>query len=189
VHVNLSAYTAIPIWGDNRVLNIVLVLMIVPEEHLEDLRFDAHPECLARILEIGKEIRSSQFSSLAVLSGTASRILEQNLHGTILCSEEVAGMSIGVIRALQLPSDPRVALVIPHLVSGIRKVKEAMYHRNYRPSENLAADKEATVAINKLTTHLASMRIFGSRNCRVLACAQTREAHSPAVGWLEMLKD
>jgi hypothetical protein len=193
VHVDLAAYTTIPIWGPGRVLNVVLVLMILPDKQysmsLEDQRSDMHPECLARILEIGKEIRSSQFSSLTVLSEIAARIIEQDLQGTTICSEELAGMSIGVIKAIDLASDPKVALVIPGLVSRIRKVKESMHHRNYRPSENLAADKEATIAVTKLMSHLAGMRISGGRNCRALACAKTWENQSPAVGWLAMLKD
>jgi hypothetical protein len=119
----------------------------------------------------------------------AARIIEQGLHGSILCSEELAGISISVLRALHLTSDPRVAMVIPDLISRIRKVKDLMYHRNYRPEENLAADEEATTAVNKLMTHLASMRIFGGQNSQALICAQNREAHSPAVGWLEMYEN
>jgi hypothetical protein len=166
--------------------------MILPDKQYnispENLRSDIHLECLARILEIGKAIRSSQFSSLTVLSEVTARIVEQDSY-IIICSEELAGVSIGVIRALHLTSDLRVALVIPDLVSRIRGIKGLMYHHNFRPEENLAADKEATIAVNKLMTHLAGMRIFGRRHCRMLACAQSQRSHSPAVGWLEMLKD
>jgi hypothetical protein len=171
----------------------VLILMLLPDKQYsmspENLGSDMHPECLARILEIGKVIRSSQFLSLTVLSEIAARIIEQGLHGSILCSEELAGISISVLRALHLTSDPRVAMVIPDLISRIQKVKDLMYHRNYRPEENLAADEEATTAVNKLMTHLASMRIFGGQNSQALICAQNREAHSPAVGWLEMYEN
>jgi hypothetical protein len=173
VHVDLTAYTAIPI--RSRIIDTLLILMILPDKHYgispEDLRFDIHPECLAQILEIGKAIRNSQFSSLTVLSQLSAQVIRQDLHGEGVCSEELAGMSIGVIRALHLTNDPRVALVIPDLVSGMRNVKKA------------------TIAISKLMTHLAGMRIFGGRHCGILACAQSRESHSPAVGWLEMLKD
>jgi hypothetical protein len=174
-------------------MDTLLILMILPEKHYsispEDLRDDVHPDCLARILEIGKAVRSSQFLSLTVLSQLPAQIIGQDLLGHDACSEELVGMSIGVIRALCLTNDPRVALVIPDLVSGIRNVKKSMYHRNYRPEENLVADKEATIALSKLMTHLAGMRIFGGRNCGILACAQSQESYSPAVGWLEMLKD
>jgi hypothetical protein len=167
--------------------------MILPDKPYsilpESLRTDIHPECRAQIPEMGKAIRSSQFSSLTVLSQISARVLWEDLHDEDVCSEELAGMSMGVIKALHLASDPRVALVIPDLVLGIRNIKESMYHRNVRPEENLAADREATIAINKVMTHLAGMRIFGGRNCGMLACAQSRESHSPAVGWLEMLKD
>jgi len=170
------------------------MLMILPEEQYsispENLQSDdIHPECLSRILEIGKAMRRSQFASLTVLSQLPARIIWQDLNREDVCSEELAAISIGVTNALRLASDRRVALVIPDLISGIRNIKESMYRRNIRPEENLAADKEATIAVNKLMTHLASMRIVGGQNCRILACAQTRESHSPAVGWLEMLKD
>jgi hypothetical protein len=174
-------------------MDTLLILMILPDKHYgispQDPRDDIHPECLARIFEIGKTIRSSQFLSLAVLSQIPVMIIKEDLQRQVACSEELAGMSIGVVKALHLTSDLRVALLIPDLVSGIRDVKESMYHHNIRPEENLAADKEATIAINKLMTHLAGMRISGGRNCEMLACAQSRESHSPAVRWLEMLKD
>jgi hypothetical protein len=174
-------------------MDTLLILMILPDQHYslspEDLRDEIHPECLARILEIGKAIRNSQFLSLTILSQLPAQIIKQDLHGEDACSEELAGMSIGVINALDLASDPRVALVIPNLVSGIRNVKRSVYHRNRRPEENLITDKEATLAVNKLMTHLAGMRIFGSQNSRILACAQSRESHSPAIGWLKMLED
>lgn len=96
-------------------------------------------------------------------------------------------MSMGVINALDLPRDPRVAPRIPGVISGILEVKELMYSRQRRAQwENQAADEEAAVAINRLMTHLASMRVFGGRNSQVLTCARSLETHSPAVGWLPL---
>lgn len=188
VPVDLTAYTTIPIWSRNRVLNLVLVLMLLPDEKYgmspENLGFDMHRECLARIIEIGKEIRGSQLLSLTVLSEIAAQIIEHGLHDAILSSEELASMSMGVLRALHLSSDPRAALVIPSLTYRIRKVKDLMYHRNYRPEENLAADKEANIAVNKLMIYLASMRIFGGRNTHILSCSQTRRVTALQLdGW------
>jgi hypothetical protein len=105
----------------------------------------------------------------------------------IVCSEDLACMSIGVINALDLPSDPRVTPLTPSVVSALLKVKEEMYRRKRRDEwENQAADREATIAINRLMTHLARMKIFGGRNSQILACARNLETHSPAVDWLPM---
>ena len=96
-------------------------------------------------------------------------------------------MSTGAIHALDLSSDMKVALIILILISGILEVKEPMYRRKCRKEwESQAAGKEATIAINKLKTHLVGMRIFGHRNSQILACARNRETHSPTISCLPM---
>jgi hypothetical protein len=169
-----------------------LTMMAIPEHHYRLLsehlrRGNADEQSLAMALEIIRELRASQYSMLEFLSNLPARLIKHDASGWILCSEELAGMSMGIINALNLPSDPRIAPVIPGIVSGILEIKELMYRRQYREGwENIAADKEATTAVDKLMSHLAGMRIFGNQNCQLLACAQTRESHSPAVGWLPM---
>jgi hypothetical protein len=191
ISVDMTGLTAIPLSG--RLPDILLTMMAIPEsqyrllsDHLR--RRNAHEQCLAVALEINKELRASQYSMLEFLSHLPARLMEQDgEQGFILCPEELAGMSMGVINALDLPTDPRVAPVIPGIVSGILDIKELMYRRHYREEwENQAADREATTAIDKLMSHLAGMRIFGGQNCRLLSCAQTRDIRSPAVGWLPM---
>jgi hypothetical protein len=186
--VDMTIFTKIPI--KERSIYIPLAMMVIPENRyglLSARLRSAHAKCLAMALEILRGLRASQHSMLAFLSDLPPRLIARDKDGRILCSEELAGMSIGVTNALNLLSDPRVALLIPGVVSGILAVKELMYHRQYRPDwENLAAEKEATIAINRLMSHLASMKIFGGRNSQILACARNRESHSPAVDWLPM---
>jgi hypothetical protein len=192
VHISaeMTPLTTVPLRG--RVPDILLTMMAIPEnqfrllsEHLR--RRNVHDKCVAIALEIVTELRSSQYSVIAFLSHLPARLIEHHANGLSICSEELAGMSMGVINALNLPSDPRVAPVIPGVVSGIMEVKEMMYRRNYREEwEDQAADREATTAIDKLMSHLAGMKIFGGQNCQLLACVQTRSIHSPAVGWLAM---
>jgi hypothetical protein len=186
ISVDMTTSTKIPI--GQRSLHIPLAMMVIPENRYSLLSArlrNVHEKCLAMALEIIRELRASQYSMLAFLSDLPAELIARDKGGRTLCSEELAGISIGVINALELRSDLRVAPLIPDVVSGILQVKELMYHRQYREEwENLAADKEATIAINKLKTCLASMRIIGGRNSRVLACARNWETHSPAVGWL-----
>jgi hypothetical protein len=189
ISVDMTAFTTVPIRG--RQTDMLLTYMAIPENqhglHSAELRGGVHEKCLAMTLEVVRELRASQYSMLAFLSNLPARLIAHDVIGITLCSEELAGMSIGVINALDLPSDPRVALLIPGVVSGILEVKRLMHHRKYREEwENQAADKEATIAINRLMTRLAGMKIFGARNHQILSCARNRETHSPAVGWLPM---
>jgi hypothetical protein len=185
----MTPFTKIPI--GERSVDILLAMMAIPGNQYsrfsESLCRHGHEQCLARALEIGRELRASQYAMLAFLSNLPARLIARDTFGNSLCSEELAGMSLGVINALSLPNDPRVAPLIPGIVFGILEVKELMYRRRYRPDwERQAADQEATNAINKLMTHLASMTIFGVRNRQILTCARNREIHSPAIGWLPM---
>jgi hypothetical protein len=187
--VDMTLSTKIPI--GERSIHVPLAMMVIPENRYSSLsawlRRNSHEKCLVMALEIVRELRASQYSMLAFLSDLPAQLIARDEDGRTICSEELAGLSIGVINALDLPGDLRVAPLIPDVVSGILQVKELMYHRQYRPEwENAAADKEATIAINRLMTHLASMRIFGGRNSQILVCARNRESHSPAVGCLPM---
>jgi hypothetical protein len=186
--VDMTTFTKIPI--GERSIHIPLAMMVIPENryHLLSARLrNVHEKCLAMALEVVREVRASQYSMLAFLSDLPAQLIARDKGGRILCSEELAGMSIGVINAIDLPSDPRVTPLIPDVIAGILAVKELMYRRQGRKDwENQAADKEATIAINRLMTHLASMRIFGARSSQILACARNPEIHSPAVGWLPM---
>jgi len=192
--INFSAdvthLTDIPI--GERSVDILLVMMAIPQNQYALIadnlhRQDGQEQCLAMALKIGRELRSSQYSMLAFLSNLPARLIARDAPGHILCSEELAGMSMGVINALDLPSDPRVTQIIPGVISGMLKVKELMYRRHYREEwENRVADKEAAIAVNKLMTLLASMRGFGGLNSQLLSCDRNRGTHSPAVGWLPM---
>jgi hypothetical protein len=189
--VDMTLFTKIPI--GERSIYIPLAMIIIPENRYGSLsatlRGNAHEKCLAMVLEILRDLRASQYRMLAFLSDLPAHLIARDENGMGLCSEELAGISIGVINTLDLPSDPRVAPLIPGVVFGILAVKERMYHRQYRPEwENLAAEKEATITVNRLMSYLASMMI-GGRNSQILACARNRETHSPAVGWLPMHTD
>jgi len=193
IGINFSAdvahLTEIPI--GERSVDILLVMMAIPENQYaliaDNLHRHGQEQCLAMALKIGRELRSSQYNMLAFLSNLPARLIARDALGHILCSEELAGMSMGVINALDLPSDPRVTRIIPSVISGMLKVKELMYRRRCREEwENRVADKEAAIAVNKLMTLLASMGGFGGRNSQLLRCARNRGTHSPAVGWLPM---
>jgi hypothetical protein len=184
ISADMAAFTTVPI---RRQIDILLTIMAIPENHYRLLSTElggrVHEKCLAMTLEIVRELRASQYSMLAFLSNLPARLVPK-----VVGSEELACMSLGVINALDLPSGPRVAPLVPGVVSGILRAKEEMYRdqRRHRGRENQAANKEATIAINKLMTHLASIMIFGGQNSRALACAWSWETRSPAVGWLPM---
>lgn len=187
ISVDMTPFTKIPI--GERSIHIPLAMMAIPDNQYSLpsawLRRSTHEKCLDMALEISTGLRVSQYSMLAFLSDLPAELIARDAGGFTLCSEELAGISIGVINALSLPRDPRVAPIIPGVVSGILEVKALMYrHRIREDWESQAADQESTVAINRLMTHLASMKIFGGRNIQVLTCARSLETHSPAVGWL-----
>jgi len=187
VEADLSAYTAIPM--QDRRLKLELILLILPGDQYkvrpELLRSNMNMQCFAQILKIGKAVRSSQFSMLSLLSDLPTHIINDEHRVRNLWPDELAALSVGALRALELPRDPRAALVIPKLVAGMVEAKRVMYERGHQPEwENMTADREATTTVSRLVSHLASMTVFGGQSRRILSCAQPRGAYSPAVGWM-----
>jgi hypothetical protein len=190
ITVDMTAFTTAPIRG--RQLDTLLAFMAIPKNQYDivsaELREKVHETCLAMILDIFRELRSSQYRMLAFLSDIPTRLLGGN-DGLFkpISAEQLACMSVCIMNVLDLPSDARVAPLIPGVVSRTRRLIEEMYIYKIRDErENQSTDKEATIAINRLMTHLASMRIFGRPNSQLLTCARSRDTHSPAAGWLPM---
>jgi len=126
ISVDMSAFTMAPIRG--RRIDILLTIMAIPENKYglvsAELRERVHKECLTMALCIIRELRASQYSMLAFLSNLPSPLIAHIGVSKTPTSEELACITMGVINALSLPSDPRVAPIIPGIVSGILRVKE-----------------------------------------------------------------
>jgi len=192
VDADVTGCTSIPLQG--RKMNLVLVLLMLPDAqyHIlpDRLLSDIHTQCLGRIMQIGKVVRRSQLAMLSLMVDLSAHLVRRKYTRQTLCSEELAGFSLCVRRALELPRDPRVAFVIARLVENMMDIKRLMYHNDYRVKwENQAADREASFATSRLMALLASMMVFGGHNRRILSCAQTREMYSPAVGWMPIYTD
>jgi hypothetical protein len=168
-----------------RSVDAVATLLILSDEPGEmsplNLGRPVDEECLELILGIFKKVTASQFSMLATLYGICSRIVK---YGGI-STEELAMVSICAMKALDLPRDDRVVPIIRPVISQILRIRAAMIGGPTRETEEIEnASVVGMRCVDRLNTQLATMLIFGGRNCRILSCARTPQAFSPAVGWL-----
>jgi hypothetical protein len=137
-------------------------------------------KCLELILGLFKRVATSQFAMVAFLYGICARMLD----GTGIAPEELAIVSICVMKALELPRDDRIVPILRPVVHRILRVRTVMLPYTSTIGEFENASAVGMICVNRLNTHLATRLIFGGQNCRVLSCARTPQASSPAIGWL-----
>jgi hypothetical protein len=176
------AFKAVPLKG--RWVDGIATLLILSGEPGEipalNLGRPVDEQSFGLILGILKRVMTSQFAMLAFLNSICVRMLE----GTDIATEELAMISICVMKALDLPRDERVVPILRPVISRILRIRTDMrlHASSIAEFENVSA--VGTRCVDRLNTHLASMLIFGGQNCRVLSCARSPQAFSPAVGWM-----
>jgi hypothetical protein len=191
VSLNMSTFTDTPMTGCSMHPLLVMLMPLdsdePPSEHMLKY-FD--PWCWSQVLEMLRVVKQSQFSLLTSLFEACAFIIAAEQNNFFICSEDVAAISICITKAVELPQDHRITSIIRPLVNRVRRTLRSMRAHTMRSDRaNESASREATIAIKRLRTLWASMTVFGDRNRRMISCARSRGACSPAVGWLPAYTD
>jgi hypothetical protein len=180
--VNITALTEFPMKDEP--LQGLLAALVLSDGYEELLREQMYAhgideQCTKQLLEMANMLTSSQYSIFAIL--LAAHPLFKGYP------EDLAGFSICMNKALDLPGDQRSILLIPPLVSHMRVHMAGLEEGSWQ--RQVIARREATKTIDRLHSHLARMVISGGQNCRAISCARIIGAVSPATGWMAPYMD
>jgi hypothetical protein len=177
--VDIPTLTEFPMKG--QALSPLLAVLILSDGYEELLRGCMHrvgidERCTNQLLEMVGLLASSQYPMLAILLAT---YLPGYADGYYLA--DLAGFSICLNKALDLPNDLRATSVVPLLVSRMGTIIGDL--RGGSPSEEEIARREATKAIDRLNIYLARLRFPSQTNARVLVCTRASGQATPPIGW------
>jgi len=172
--VEIPSLTKMKMTG--RALHTLVTVIILFDGHRDllqnKLRKHFDERCLDEVMEMVGVLTKSQYLLLAILLSAGA---ELDWPG------DVISFPICVNKALDLPNDHRSTPLILPLVGHMRRRVPRI---TGDPRQEAIASAESEQTIQRLYTCLASMMVFGGRHRRILSCARTREAFSPAVGWM-----